>query len=268
MRTAPTPDIEGMVNRGQERLRRRNTMRIGLAAAMVLLVGGGIYGITQIGDGDPDSAPDIANTPSESASVPTNWQSINEQEEPVDPGTYRTYVGLDADSGSIEADMTLDGSNWGASNYPVASDLGRFAGIGVYRPESVAAGCQEAGLKAAAEPQALAQQLARMPRSTVLQESTPTEAFGHAALHLRVRVNAACGVAAYQVADALSGARGISYFDEEPEGPAGMVIIDFWVVDVDGTTVVVDMFRTQDAPKALVDQAARARESITFVTEE
>jgi hypothetical protein len=36
MRTTPTPDIEAMVNGGETRLRRRNTMRMGLAAAAVL----------------------------------------------------------------------------------------------------------------------------------------------------------------------------------------------------------------------------------------
>lgn len=270
MRTTPIPDIEAMVNGGETRLRRRNTMRMGLAAAAVLLVGGGIYGITQIGNGDPDSAPDIANTPTDtpSDSAPPSWASLDEQVEPVDPGTYRTYVGIDADSGSIEADMTLDGSNWRASNYPVAYDGDPFAGIGVYRPDVVGHGCQvgAAPKEAATEPQALAQQLAGMPRSTVLQEPSPTEAFGHAALHLRLRVNAVCdNGGAYQVADGPSGRRGISYFDEQPDGPAGMVIIDFWVVDMDGTTVVVDMFHTQDAPRTLVDQAARARESVTFV---
>lgn len=267
MRTTPTPDIERMVNGGQARLRRRNTTRIGLAAAALVLLGGGGYGIAQIGDDDSDAG--VANLPSEptAAADPPNWKSTDRGT--VDPGTYRAYVGADGDGGIIEADLTIEGPNWSASNYPVAYDGEHFAGIGAYQPTSVAGGCQmEAGLKpAAVEPQQLARQLAEMPRSDILQQPTPTNAFGHSAVHLRLRVDAACNRAAYQVAEAPPGSRGISYFDETRE-VSGIVIIEFWVVDVDGTTVVVDMFRTEDAPRNLADQAAAARESITFVTAE
>ena len=269
MRTTPTPDIAGMVDRGQERLRRRSTMRIGLAAAAVLLVGGGVYGITQIGGGDPDAG--VATVPTETpeAANPPNW--VDSDGGPVDAGTYRTDVGVAADGKRIEADLTIGGSNWIGSNYPVAFDGGHFAGIGAYRASSVAGGCKmEAGHKeAATEQQALAQQLAGMPRSSVVQQPSPTEAFGHTAVHLRLRVDAACGDgAAYLVAEGPAGSRGISYFDENSEGVSRTVITDFWVVDVNGTTVVVDMFHTEDAPRTLVDQAAAARESITFVEAE
>ena len=47
-----------------------------------------------------------------------------------------------------------------------------------------------------------------------------------------------------------------------------MVIVDFWVVDVDGTPVVVDRFHLEDAPDDLVAQSNRARESIRFVEAE
>jgi hypothetical protein len=269
MRTTPTPDLDGIVHGGQDRLRRRNTTRIVVAAAAALLVGGSVYGVAQLGEGDSDAG--IAAVPSQSsdAAEPRSWQSLAEGL--VDAGTYRTYVGA-AGGSRIYADLTIDGSNWDGSNYPVAYDGGRFAGIGVYEAESVAGGCKmEAGFKpAAADPQQLAQQLTGMPRSEVVQQPTQTTAFGYDATHLRVRVDAGCESAAhgaaYLVAEAPAGSRGISYFDDNSEGVSRNVIIDFWVLDVDGTAVVVDMFRTEDAPKALVDQAAAARESIAFVT--
>jgi len=128
----------------------------------------------------------------------------------------------------------------------------------------VAGGCNMvAGLEpAAGEPQQLAQQLAQMPRSEIVQQPTPTNALGRSAVHLRLQVDAACGDgAAYLATDN----RGISYFDKTPTGPV-IVTIDFWVLDVNGTTVIVDMFHTKDAPRSLVAQAAAARESITLVT--
>jgi hypothetical protein len=268
MRTTPTPDIEGMVNGGKSRLRRRNTTRIGLAAAAVLLVGGGIYGATQLGDNDdPDAG--VANQPSETAAaaIPQSWPDNDGA--PVEAGTYRTFVGLAEAGGTIEADFTIDGDGWRGSNYPVASAGEGFAGLGVYQPESVAGGCRmEAGLKdAATAPQQLVQQLIRMPRSEVVQQPARTEAFGGSAVHLQLRIDAACeGEGAfYQVAEGPAGSRGISYFDESPQGDAGMVIVDFWVVDVDGTPVVVDRFHLEDAPDDLVAQSTRAVESITFV---
>lgn len=274
MRTTPTPDIEGMVNGGESRLRRRNTMRIGLVAAAVLLVGGGIYGATQLGDNDDDAG--VANQPSESAEagIPQSWP---DNEAPVEAGTYRTFAGLSEAGGTIEADFTIDGEGWEGSNYPVTGAAeGRgeasapFAGFGVYQPESVAGGCRmEAGHKdAATTPQQLVQQLIRLPRSEVVQQPARTEAFGGSAVHLQLRIDAACDEAAYLVAEGPAGSRGISYFDKRPQGDAGMVIVDFWVVDVDGTPVVVDRFHLEDAPDELVAQSTRAVESITFVEAE
>lgn len=272
MRTTPAPDLDAMVNRGQDRRRRRNTARFGLAAAAVLLVGGGIYGVIQIGDGDAGAG--VAAVPSKSAEAakPPSWPDTNQER--VAPGTYRAQVGVAADGRNIDADLTIDGSNWRGSNYPVAYDGAEFAGIGAYQAESVAGGCKmQDGLKPAAPgPEQLAQQLAEMPQSQVVQQPTQTSAFGHDATHLRMRVHAACGAsadgAAYQVAQTPAGARGISYFDENSAGLSGIVIIDFWVVDVNGTTVVVDMFHSEGAPRTLVDQAAAARDSITFVSAE
>jgi len=268
MRTTPAPDIEGMVNGGESRLRRRNTMRIGLAAAVVLLVGGGVYGATQLGDND-DPATLITNQPTETteAAPPQRWVNLDGGA-PAEAGTYRTYVGSTEAGVAIEADFTIDGEGWEASNYPVASAGKAFAGFGVYQPESVAGGCRmEAGSKdAATAPQQLVQQLIRMPRSEVVQQPARTEAFGGSAVHLQLRIDAACDLA-YQVAEgpATAGGRGISYFDERPQGDARMVVIDFWVVEVDGTAVVVDRFHRAGAPAELVAQSTRAVESIAFV---
>jgi hypothetical protein len=271
MRTTPIPDIEAMVNGGKTRLRRRNTMRMGLAAAAVLLAGGGIYGAAQLGDNaDPDTG--VVNQPSEppEAAPPQPW--VDNDQAPAEAGTYRTDVGNTEAGVAIEADFTIDGEGWRASNYPVANTGQPFAGLGVYQPESVAGGCRmDAGYKdAATAPQQLVQQLIHLPRSQVVQQPAPTRAFGRSAVHLQLRIDAGCASddAAYLVANGPAGDRGISYFDQSPQRDEGMVIIDFWVVDVDGTSVVVDRFHLEDAPDDLVAQSTRAVESITFRSEE
>ena len=44
------------------------------------------------------------------------------------------------------------------------------------------------------------------------------------------------------------------------------MVIDFWVVDLVGVPVVVDMWHQEDASSKLVDRIARTRDSITFAT--
>ena len=63
MRTTPTPDIEGMVKGGQDRRRDRKAKRIGLAAAAVLLIGGGVYGVAQLGHADADADSGVTSLP-------------------------------------------------------------------------------------------------------------------------------------------------------------------------------------------------------------
>ncbi|MBO9522775.1 MAG: hypothetical protein J7518_14680 [Nocardioidaceae bacterium] len=269
MRTTPTPDLDRIVTGGQDRLRRRNTTRIGLAAAAVLIAGGGAYGIAQLGDSDSNT--DVTDVPPSPVN-PRHWADFDG--EAADPGAYRIPVGTQADGKSLDADFSIQGSNWTASNLPVAYSGAQFAGFGAYQAESVAGGCKmEAGLKpAATQPQQLVQQLAAMPQSQVLQQPAPATAFGHSATHLQVRVNAACsqaaGPTAYVVAEtAEADTRAVSYFADGVPADSGAVVIDFWVLDVNGTTVVVDMFRSEGASQALADQAAEGRESIAFVTE-
>ena len=268
MRTTPTPDIDSIVIGGESRLRRRTTTRIGLAAAAVALVGGGVYGATQLGDFGADAG--VTNRPGEptDAVISELWP---DNDMPIPADTYRTLVGFVGAGNRIVADFTLDGDGWRGSNYPVAFADEDFAGLGVYLPESVAGGClMAAGLEeAATTPRQLVQQLLRMPRSEVVEQPARTEAFGGSAVHLRLRIDAACdGGAYYQVAETPTGGRGISYLDEPPRDEPRMVIIDFWVMDVDGVAVVVDRFHLEDAPHDLVAQSTRAVESITFIEAE
>jgi hypothetical protein len=67
----------------------------------------------------------------------------------------------------------------------------------------------------------------------------------------------------YRVAETVRGGHDITYQDAADD-----VVIDFWVVDLDGVPVVVDMWHEGDASSQLVDQIARTRDSITFVTAE
>ena len=271
-REIPPPDVEGLIRGGRTRRRRRNVRRIGIgAAAAAVLVGGGAYGVAHVAPGDPGtvSVPPATSVfePSEPAAVPPSFQYLDRTA--IEPGTYRMFVGADPAGVKIEADLTVTGANWFAGDQPVVSDGGdTWAGVGVYQPDALArvAPCSGdwQGRDASRTPQGLARQLVRLPRSTVVQALTPTEAFGHDAVHLRLRIDDQCPRPEwYQIAHGPAGVRGITYSRHPKE-----VLIDFWVVDLNGTTVVVDMWHQVDAPTELVGRANQVRDSITFVTGE
>jgi hypothetical protein len=271
MREIPLPDVEGLIRGGRARRRRRNVRRIGLAAAAAsVIVGAGAYGVAHVDPGDPGTlnvTPATSESEqSEPAAVPPSFQQLDRPA--IEPGTYRMYVGADPAGVKIEADLTVTGPNWTSGDQPRVSQGDTWAGVGVYQPDALAGAAPCSGdwqsRDADATPQALARQLVRLPRSTVVQPLTPTEAFGHDAIHLRLRIDDQCPLGEwYQVAVSPAGVSGITYGH-----PSKEVLIDFWVVDRDGATVVVDLWHQVDASTELVGRATQVLDSIRFVTGE
>ena len=166
--------------RGGQVRRRLKLVRFGVASALAaVLVGGGMY----------------------AAQRPTTPQELFTDNLNLEPGTYRMPVGVDATGVEIVADLTFDGPDWiSGPNPTVVAHNGVHehtarGGVGVYTPEALASGsgCTNEATKAPANTsQALAEQLAQLPRSTVLQAPTPVQAFGHDTLHLRLRIDQQC----------------------------------------------------------------------------
>jgi hypothetical protein len=262
MQTAPRPDVDELLSGGRVRRRHRNATLLGVSVAAVVLFAGAAYGATRIDVGDARTGPGIADQPSGSAAPPA-YRDTNGG--PLEPGTYRIRVGEDAAGALNAADVTFEGSSWMANGYPLAYD-GRYAGMGIYQPVSLAggSGCSDdwTARPAGETPQDVARQLTRIPRSTVLQPATATDAFGRSAMHLQLRINDRCPAgSAYVVAKSADGGRGITYSSTPQD-----VVIDFWVVDLNGTPVVVDEWRQVDASSTIQDAATHARESISFTT--
>ncbi len=264
------PDVGALISGGRVRRRRRNAARVGVGVLAAAVIGGGAYGVAQVGR--EDARPPATDHPTEptatSGSAVPRYRDTDQG--PLPPGTYRMFVGV-GESGPIEADITFAGRGWGASNHPVIFDDPFAAGVGVYQVEDVArgSGCHgdERLTPAAETPNALARQLARLPRSSVQVGPESTEMLGIDAVHLRLRIDDNCVEAAYRPVDTVgpgggSGSgRGISYAEERMDE-----IIDFWVLEVDGTTIVIDLFRHPGASADVVQQVYDARDSITFVT--
>lgn len=259
----PAPDLVALVRGGRARQRRRNRGRVGTAAAAVLLGAGG-WALLALG---PTSRPDVIAPPPAppSSRVPSDAPD----REPLDAGTHRRAVGTSRDGEPLEADLTVDGDNWSSGDFPVATEAygTTYGGVGVYQPRVLAAGngCLFRPTTPAVGRTAhrVAEQLATLPRSTVLEPPTPSWAFGRASFHLRLRIDVRCEVGYYRVAETPVGDRGITY--AAMGGTGKDVVIDFWVLRVAGTVVVVDQWTNVDASAALTEQVERARVSIDFV---
>ena len=262
----PSPDVQRLISEGRTRGRRRHATRAGFGVVAVALVVGATYGVRQVAGAtaQPKSGP---------APAVTRLPSFQDTEFiPLSAGTYRMAVGADADRAKIDAELTLTGSGWLSGGQPVLSEAAGAgywpvtAGVGVYQPTLLAGGSACTGSWKARTPGAtpleMARQLTHLPRSEVLQRPTATRAFGHDALHLRLRIDDQCPMDEYyRVAETPSGDRGISYGDA-PQ----VVDLDMWVVDVDGTTLVVDLWHHLDTPSVLLKTAGRSRSSIRFET--
>ena len=236
---APAPDVDRLISGGRVRRRRRNAARLGVAAAAAVLVGGGAYGVTQL---DPSRAPSrVAGTPtpaSEPATIPPPCRRTGPRSS---PGTYRMLVGVDAAGGAIDADLTFDGPDWIGGTIRRVRRCARPSAGSVstgpmrWPPAPVAPATSRPGPgRDPAGPRPAAR---RLPRSTVVQPPTPVQAFGHDAVHLRLRIDDdAPRTSVPRRGDAQVAVVGITLRATAPQG----VVIDFWVVDLDGTPVVVD----------------------------
>jgi hypothetical protein len=247
-----TADAANLLEAGLDRIdrdRRHRTWAAVLAAAAAVLVAGAVYMNT-----DSPISIQPAGTPSTTSTSPSagtpNYQM---------PVSYAKGVLLQA---GVTLDLTLDGA-WRIDNYPWLHDAGKYGGLAVYRPSALAAGTgcltDRPNTNVGRTPQLLAQQLARLPRSTLLQPPTPTQKLGRQAIHLQLRINPNCGTGVYRVAQTLLGGHGISY------GRASAhVVIDFWVENVRGVPLVIETWHQDGASSHMVNEIARAVNTLTF----
>ena len=147
-------------------------------------------------------------------------------------------------------------------------DAESIGGFGVYRPYALGAGsgCSDDLVTAdlGDNPYALAQRLAELPGSTVVQPVTPSEVLGQDALHLRLRIPQTCPAPEYyRVAQTPRGSRGITR--DRPDKTFPPVVIDIWVTEQTGIPIVVDSWHQAGASSEMIGRIAAARDSITFL---
>ena len=240
---------------GSVRVRRRGRARR-LAAA---------YGVAQVDPGRPrDRSAAPASTPSPSRSEPATSRRPCRPgpDAALEPGTYRMLRGhrrrRRRDRGRPDRRRAR---HWESADFAGWSSEAATAtaGVGVYQPDALAAGtgcsgdwydqrrdaATRGGPGAAAGRGSRGARSSRRRRRPRRSATTPSTCGCGSTTECRAPVLP-------RRRDARSGDRGITY----PRGHVPKeVVIDFWVVDLDGTPVVVDKWRNIDAPRELVDTA-------------
>ena len=240
LRTAPPPDVVGLIHGGRVRRRRRTLVRAGSVLAATVAIGVATFGLVTL---DPRAEGDVVTPPSPTLRADLETLS-DDGRATLEPGSYRMFVGHDAAgaAGGCRRDRrgTATGSTetspscrtGPARRTPASASTSR----GPWRRATGATPTRPYG-PLAQTPAGLAAQLVELPRSTVLQGPARARVVGLGAVHLRLRIEVDCPTY-YRVAHAAGGTRGITY---TPVGlPVPDVVIDFWVLDVRGTVVVID----------------------------
>jgi hypothetical protein len=255
----PPPDADVLISGGQARRRHRNAGRLGLLAAAVVLVGGGGYAVTQHDSGKARTGPAVVGQVNRSPGITA-----------VPPGSRET-VGVDRDSGRPISIVVPENARLfgGGTGVTPANPHANHVGLDVFQARALAGGSSacsdDTWFARSRQPDetalGLSRQLELLPGGTLIQPLTPTTAFGYDAFHLRVRVNNGCPAGqAYLVAEADSDF-GVNYSDVPKD-----VVIDFLVVDVEGTPIVTALWHEVGSSSHVVHRAAMVRDSISFVT--
>lgn len=284
----PGVHAHDILARGRLRRRRRTTLKAGAAAAVIAVIGMGAFGFTRADR--TSTLPAIPPTPTTAAAdtartLPT-WDCGASQ--CLNAGTYRVGLGIGDDGKSLRGELVVPWSDWASDGFLHRIWKESSAGsvvLNVYEPKALAGPqpCdaeKTVDLAPGATANDVARRLSDLPQFTVAEDPTVVPAFGREAIHLRIqadrlRCEPPVVGGQYQLA-AIHGGDGLgTWADRLPtrsEGestldPGRRVVIDFWVVNLDGQNIVVEARQEGSPTTATVTQLDQVRQLVRFVSE-
>ncbi|GAA4400726.1 hypothetical protein GCM10023168_09760 [Fodinibacter luteus] len=285
----PAVDAHDILARGKLRRLRRTTLQAGAAAAVLTVLGMGVFGFARA---DRASTwPAIPPTPTTTASAPT-WGVLGDWDcgasQCLTAGTHRVRLGIGDEGEPLSAQLLLPWSDWASDGFRHRvwkESGGGSVGLSVYEIRAVP-GPQQCdaervlALEQGVTVNGVVGRLSDLPQFTVAEGPTVVPAFGREAIHLRIQADSLrCEGAAsgdqYVLAGILGGDGLGTYGNLIPtvtEGestlePGRRVVVDFWVLEVDGQNIVVEA-RQEGSPTATtVTQLDQVRQSVRFVPE-
>ena len=223
----------------QRRDRRWRGPMIGIAAAAVVLIVGVIYTYT--------------NTNREPVAAPApNAMALPGEFQPIAPGAY--FADTDGnEETATRGTFVIEGSGWqslGAGTLrdtPEGVDNGLYVGMMVVEVDQVWEAPCDGGASAPAGTTAedLGSQFAAMPEFITREALTPVSAFGHNGYHLVLEVPGGCNTGEQMVWEGPTWGR-----NYQAEGQ----ILEYWFLDVDGTTVMVEATRPPESSEEIVTE--------------
>jgi hypothetical protein len=249
----PVPRLERSMDmqvddRQRDQEHRSNRWRgplIGIAAAAVVLIVGVIYIYTSR---DPVAAPAPNAT-----ELPGEFQ-------PIAPGAY--FADTDGnEETATRGTFVIEGSGWqsvaaGAmKDTPEGVDNGLYVGLMIVEVDRVwEAPCDGgASVPAGTAAKALGDQFAAMPEFITREGLTPVSAFGRDGYHLVLEVPGGCTGGENVWTGRVWGDR-----NYQAEGQ----IVEYWFLDVEGTTVMVEATRPPESGEENVTELTDALDTL------
>ena len=171
--------------------------------------------------------------------------------------------------------MTVRGEGWEAEGWlhrVSRADAGGAVVLSVYQPHEFAGPqpCKPDGATRRVAPDATVDDVVRLlttlPQFAVVEEPRAVAAFGRDTRNLQVRANRlSCSAvdARYNLVN-IYGADGFEPDFESHIDPDQPVLIEFWVLELEGKPVVVEARQEGTPTEALIQQLDQVRESLTF----
>ncbi|HET6969047.1 MAG TPA: hypothetical protein VFI44_12240 [Ornithinibacter sp.] len=265
------PEVDLDAVRSRARANRRATLALAVAAAIVAV---GLVGVPLLAAGRDTTAPQPAVSP-RSEIIKTLRDSDCAGDRCLRPGVYGIPLGQDRSGQRLRARMVVRSVGWEAGGWQHrvsrANDEGAVV-LNVYQPHGFA-GPQpcDAGAMRAVAPDASADEVVRLitvlPQFALIVGPRALPAFGRDTRYLQVRADRiTCPDvegAQYNLADIYGGdgTKPVSDSDIDPDQP---VLIEFWVLELDGKPVVVEARQEGTPGQAMIQQLDEVRESLSF----
>ena len=283
-REPPLVDARDILARGRARRRRRTTLQAGMAAAVVAVIGVGAFGFTRADQTStlPAMPPRPVNTTASAPIAPTldNWDCA--QRGCLKAGTYRVWLGTGDDGNALSADLRVPWADWSSYGYVHRVWKESSAGsvmLNVYEPVAIttsepcdSGSAPDDNLPPNATVDDVVGRLRDLPQFTVIEVPTLVSAYRQQTIHLQVQADSLRCEAGdqYNLAD-INGGYGqgtTEGWDGDSDVDLGRkVVIDFWVFDLDGQTIVVEARHEGRPSAAMVKQLDQVRQSVRFVSE-
>ena len=270
------PEVHLDVVRSRAHANRRAKVALTVVAAIVAV---GLAGIPLLAAGRDTTAPQPAVSP-RSDIIRTLRDADCAAGRCLGPAYYGIPLGLDDSGRRLRARMTVQVGGWeadGVHHRITREDPAGVVVLSVYQPDKFAGRqpCTEEGATRKVAPHATVDDVVRLlttlPQFAVVEGPRALPAFGRDTSNLKVRANrvscSAAGRAQYDLAH-IYGAEGYGDGYEPGFGnlidPGQQVLIEFWVLTLEGKPIVVEARQEGNPGDAIIQELDKVRESLTF----